>query len=503
MPSKEFGDWQTPDAFALKACKWLNAYTSISPSIILEPTCGLGSFVEAASEVYQDCPTIIGAELNEEYVEASRTRFSEKPNIEIVQADFFVNPVIPRVEDGELLIVGNPPWVTNSELSAMGSQNLPDKSNIRGLKGMDAITGSSNFDICEYIILRLMEEYQATDTVIAMLCKTGVARNLVAGAFSDCMKAKFHIAEFDAHRVFDINASACLFVCDFRGANSITCMASSLDDEEAPTRTLEYKKGKLSYALSETAKLLDGDCQLTWRQGVKHDCSKIMELKRAGKHFENGVGEEIDIETDLVYPLLKSSELKKPLTTETKREVLITQKTIGEDTSYIQSVYPKTWEYLSSNGEKLDGRKSSIYRGKPRFSIFGIGDYSFSRYKVAISGFYKEPRFSLIDGSSKAVMLDDTCYFIGLDSFELAYPLMLLLNSKVINGFLKEVSFSDAKRPYTKKVLQRIDLYQAINLVGYEGLLETERSLDLAEMLTPEMVEEFLELVTPNEARLF
>lgn len=92
MPSKEFGDWQTPDAFALKACKWLNAYTSIAPSIILEPTCGLGSFVEAAGEVYQDCPTIIGAELNKEYVEASRTRFSEKQNIEIVQADFLSIP---------------------------------------------------------------------------------------------------------------------------------------------------------------------------------------------------------------------------------------------------------------------------------------------------------------------------------------------------------------------------------------------------------------------------
>ena len=33
----------------------------------------------------------------------------------------------------------------------------------------------------------------------------------------------------------------------------------------------------------------------------------------------------------------------------------------------------------------LDNRKSSIYNKRPRFSIFGIGDYSFSKWKVAIS----------------------------------------------------------------------------------------------------------------------
>ena len=61
----------------------------------------------------------------------------------------------------------------------------------------------------------------------------------------------------------------------------------------------------------------------------------------------------------------------------------------------------------------LDGRGSSIYRSCPPFSIFGIGEYSFAPWKVAISGFYKRLSFVAVaplDG--KPAMLDDTCYFL-------------------------------------------------------------------------------------------
>jgi hypothetical protein len=58
-----------------------------------------------------------------------------------------------------LLIIGNPPWVTNSELTSMDSDNLPNKENFKGLSGLDAITGKGNFDIAEYIILKLLNEF--------------------------------------------------------------------------------------------------------------------------------------------------------------------------------------------------------------------------------------------------------------------------------------------------------------------------------------------------------
>ena len=75
------------------------------------------------------------------------------------------------------------------------------------------------------------------------------------------------------------------------------------------------------------------------------------------------------------------------------RLMVVPQREIGEDTLHIREDAPRTWAYLSANGGRLDGRGSVIYRGKPRFSIFGVGTYTFAPWKVAISGFYKAMRF--------------------------------------------------------------------------------------------------------------
>ena len=56
-----------------------------------------------------------------------------------------------------ILVVGNPPWVTNSALGALGSVNLPDKSNFQNRTGLEAMTGKSNFDISEWMLIKLLD----------------------------------------------------------------------------------------------------------------------------------------------------------------------------------------------------------------------------------------------------------------------------------------------------------------------------------------------------------
>ena len=175
-----------------------------------------------------------------------------------------------------------------------------------------------------------------------------------------------------------------------------------------------------------------------------------------------------------------------------KKYVIVTQKKSREDTSYIEDVAPLTWKYLNDNRSLFDNRKSSIYNGAPAFSMFGVGDYSYAKYKVGISGFYKKPIFSLLyneEDVEHPVMLDDTTYFISFDNYDLAYVCMLLLNSCKVQEFLYSISFQDAKRPYTKKVLQRLDINKALQCVKYEDLIKTERVLDLPAYLTIEMYE--------------
>ena len=124
-----------------------------------------------------------------------------------------------------------------------------------------------------------------------------------------------------------------------------------------------------------------------------------------------------------------------------------------------------------------------IYKDKPPFSIFGVGDYSFKPYKVAMSGLYKSSHFSLLlPVNGKPVMLDDTCYLLGFDSLGQAAVALGLLNSQPVQDFLKSIVFPDSKRPYTKDVLMRIDLQKVVSLVSAKSVQNYLSKLEGAEL---------------------
>ena len=101
-------------------------------------------------------------------------------------------------------------------------------------------------------------------------------------------------------------------------------------------------------------------------------------------------------------------------------------------------------------------RGSSIYRNRPPFSVFGVGDYSFAPWKVAISGFYKKLEFVVLGPvKGRPVVLDDTSYFLPCQTKEQAEYLTTLLNSPAARSFYKALIFWDSKRPITADLLRR------------------------------------------------
>jgi hypothetical protein len=196
-----------------------------------------------------------------------------------------------------------------------------------------------------------------------------------------------------------------------------------------------------------------------------------MELEVRDGLWVNGNGERVDVEDQWVYWLLKSSDLRSFEVDQARKKVIVPQHRLDEDTSVLQKNAPKLWEYLVRNSAYFEKRKSSIYRGRPRFALFGVGEYSFKAYKVAISGLYKEPCFSLVlPIDNRPVMLDDTCYFLGFDTYLDALFTASLLNSPIVKRFLRSIVFTDAKRPYTKEALMRIDLSRAACQLSFHAL---------------------------------
>lgn len=493
---REYGDYQTPLFFAEQVCSFLKEGLHIKPSVVIEPTCGLGAFLKASRLFNPD--SIYGIEVNSKYCQNCSDNINDD-RVTIYNADFFNFDFRTLTKVKNPLVLGNPPWVTNSELSSMQSNNVPNKSNIKGLKGIDAMTGASNFDICEYIISKLISVFKNSNATIAMLCKTSVARNVFIEINRLNVSCEYcNLYEIDTKKIFNINASACLLVIQLAENKDCTPKACNVYDFRHPDvikSSFGYKNGLFYSDLSVDSENFDGICCFEWRQGVKHDCSKVMELTAVKEGFMNGNKQVIDIESDIVFPLVKSSMFKKPIVDTFSKFVIVTQKKVGEATSHLQNEVPKTWAYLNGNKELLDNRKSSIYRGAPQFSMFGVGDYSYSQYKVGISGFYKEPLFSVLHSpDEKPVMTDDTSYFICFDDFDDAYVAMLYLNTKQVKNFLKNIIFKDAKRPYTKKILSRIDFNKIKLTITINNLIETEEDLMLEKRITPSMVEKFSKL---------
>lgn len=500
---REYGDYQTPVEFAEKVCAYLKDFRHIEPSAIVEPTCGIGGFLKSsllfnASEYY-------GIEINPEYCDICRNEIQDD-RVKIINSDFFAFSSKALIQDKrQILVIGNPPWVTNSTLSALGSDNLPLKANFKGLKGIDAITGASNFDICEYIILQLINEYRNTNTVISMLCKTSVARNVFKELKRNYINfLSCDMLEFDAAKVFGINASACVLVIQLseKEVSSDVCNVYDFEKPETVKSQFGYADGQFYSNLDAETENYDGHCCFEWRQGVKHDCSKVMELTMRNGTLQNGQKENVQIEDDIVFPLIKSSMFKAPIIHNFSKYVIVTQKKAREETGHLEKEVPKTWEYLCDNIELFKNRKSSIYRGAPPFSMFGVGDYSYSRFKVGVSGFYKQPLFSVLySDDEKPVMTDDTSYFICFDSYDMAYVAMLLLNSEKVQGFLTSIAFLDAKRPYTKKVLERVDFGKIVESLTIEELADTENKLNLSSYVTVPMYDGFKGLLELGQLR--
>lgn len=291
---REYGDYQTPIQFAEKVCHYLKDYRHFEPSAIIEPTCGLGSFLK--SSLLFNAKEYYGIEINPEYCDLCKNSINDD-RVHIINSDFFTFSSKALIQDKrQILIIGNPPWVTNSTLSALGSDNLPIKTNFKGLKGIDAITGASNFDICEYIILQLINEYRDTNTVISMLCKTSVARNVFKELKRNYVSfASCDILEFNAAKVFGINASACLLVVQLsdKSASSDICNVYDFENPETVKSQFGYSNGQFYSNLDDNIENFDGQCCFEWRQGVKHDCSKVMELTMRNGELQNGQKEAV------------------------------------------------------------------------------------------------------------------------------------------------------------------------------------------------------------------
>ena len=148
----QFGDFQTPIDLACQVTQFLSA-KGVSPSAVIEPTCGVGNFLLASLRTFGGGIPYHGFDINPDHIDTARDALAgqEGGRYELACENFYGKdwPAFFRSLSDGLLIVGNPPWVTNAALGAMRSNDLPEKRNFQGHRGFAAKTGRANFDISE------------------------------------------------------------------------------------------------------------------------------------------------------------------------------------------------------------------------------------------------------------------------------------------------------------------------------------------------------------------
>ena len=464
---QDFGDFQTPRALVAAVLDCLRAEGG-DYARVLEPTCGRGHFLAGMLDRAGAGVEVRGVEIQPDHAEAARAVVGDRGRV--IRADLFrldLGRDLGWQTAGRLLVVGNPPWVTAAALGASGGleQNPgPDRINRANAPGLAALTGAANFDLAEAVALQLVRELADERPTVALLCKAAVARGVIRSAHRDGLpitSASFR--RVDAARWFGAAVSAGLFRFEVGPGPLVEAVPvyPSLQ-ATAPEATWGVVDGALiaDRDAYRRATCADGAGPIAWRQGVKHDVAAVLELTPGpGGTWTNGLGAPVLVEADRVYPWFKATDLARGHHPEPRRAVAIPQRALADDPAELARTAPLLWDYLQGHAAHFARRKSSIYRNRPPFALFGIGPYTFSPFKVAISGLHKDFRFRALGPvAGRPPLVDDTGYFLPVPTAEAACTLAAALNGPAAADLLAALTFRDNKRPITQAVLKRLDL---------------------------------------------
>lgn len=150
-----------------------------------------------------------------------------------------------------------------------------------------------------------------------------------------------------------------------------------------------------------------------------------------------------DVESSYIYPLLRGREVSRFSASPTHGSCVIVPQTSMFGDERLPATSPQLFQFLARFKDTLETRSSyrRFQQGKPFWSIWTVGSYTFSPYKVVWkeisgSGFVAAYVGSerMPDGTEKVVVPDHKVYFIPVDSESEAAYLTAFLNSSSVSG---------------------------------------------------------------------
>jgi hypothetical protein len=213
-----------------------------------------------------------------------------------------------------------------------------------------------------------------------------------------------------------------------------------------------------------------GECEHDIRHGVKDDAKDVYSIDR----------EQLDeLEHDHVYPYIRSKHVVKYGLFGHDLHLVPIEKANEDNEAELRNDCPRTYEYLASNEQALEDRSSAWLDEGTFYNVFGLGEYTWSEYKVVWCRLGFKPHFAVVstvddeDLGEKTVVPGDHCMFISTDDRDEAHFLCGLLNSSPYQKSIETIA-SEGKSGLSKTVISKLDLPE------YRETADGERLADLS-----------------------
>jgi hypothetical protein len=528
----QLGEYYTPRGIAELSVSELDI-DDYESDTFLDPGCGSGIFLATvidakhdALEGYLDAEalvdvitnTVYGIDLNPVAVKSAKLSYLlsllpvlDDSSVERLELPVFLTDSLKLTRDDEIQygdesldlnvdhLVGNPPWITWGNLS----ESLRDAWREKYVKQLDLLPhhgvetrlGHANDDISVPFIWVCIHQYLNENGDASFVLKRDIMKG-PAGRLLRTQKVNSrpmivrHIHNFNRLRPFgdDVGVHSAVYTLTADSeANFPIEMDSWKKGEEKPrftstdwiSETLEHEvigmvpveedDPSSSWVRADAENRALGECEHEIRHGVKDDAKDVYSIDRSQLE---------ELEHEHIYPYIKSKHVVKYGLFGHDLHLVPIKKANEDNETELKNNYPNTYHYLKSNRQTLEDRKSTWLDKGTFYNVFGLGDYTWSEYKVVWCRLGFKPHFAVVstvgdeDLGEKMVVPGDHFMFISTDNKYEAHFLCGLLNSSIYQKSIKGIA-SEGKSSLSKTIISKLELPE------YQ---ETEDSKQLAEL---------------------
>lgn len=254
--------------------------------------------------------------------------------------------------------------------------------------------------------------------------------------------------------------------------------------------------------------------------GIKDEKVVIKEILM--ENITEGMKKEVKkvrsaIEDFFVFPLIKTQHLSK---WKLKGYIYTLQmhdpkKRIGYDERWVKVNFPKTYGYLKGFEDAIRERSSGVVRQLmekgPFYSMYAVGKYTFSPYKVVWNRMGSKLGACVISSVSdeflgeKIILPSEVITFIPTEDENEAHFICAVLNSSVVDLAIRSIA-GDTKSFGTPKIIEetiRIPKFDANNEIHSKLAELSKKAHEFAPKGEEKMLREVEEEIDREVARLF